>query len=667
MGRNVMSAPAGRIGIDTGGTFTDLVSVDPAGQAAITKLPSDATAAQIADSCATLAFDRASEVVHGTTRITNAILEGRFARTALVTTRGFRDVLAIGRQARESLYALDQPARVAPVVPDDLAFEVDERISADGTVLRSLTDDAITRIRGELADAGADAVAVCLLHAYAHPEHELALGSALATHHAVSLSHRVSAERREYERASTTVLNAAVTRFAADYLGDLEVAVAEALPDARLFVMHSAGGMMRAADARALPLATVMSGPAGGVAACAQLARREQITHALAFDMGGTSTDVALIEDGIVPSARDRRLAGHAVRLPAVAVESIATGGGSIAYVDDVGALRVGPRSAGALPGPACFGRGGCDPTLTDADLVLGLLDPAVTLGGITLDADAAWASIEPLAGSLGLGVIDAARAIVGVATAQVVRALRLVTINRGHDLRLTTLVAYGGGGPVHAAPVAAAAGIRRVIVPPLASGFSALGCCLAELAVERAHTHLVALDAPALPRITQRLDDLSRAAVATLGHAEDDPDVSIQRLVEARYRGQNDELAIACPPASSLATLRQAFSAEHRRRYGYTTDEPLEVTTLRCRVSVHHHVRWPTPQPVSSASAGETRMLLGRGPAVLAPVIASESIGEHTSIPGPALITTPGTSITVCAGQSARATGGGAIIVEAS
>jgi N-methylhydantoinase A len=574
-------------------------------------------------------------------------------------------VLAIGRQARDDLYDLGRPARAAPVVPDELCFEVDERLAADGTVLRPLGDDEAGRVLAKLEAAGVEAVGVCLLHAYADPAHEVALGAALGRQLTVSLSHRVSGERREYERASTTVLNAAVARFAADYVGGLESAIADRMPAARLYVMHSAGGMVAAADARDLPLATVMSGPAAGVAAAAHLARRTGLQRAVAFDVGGTSTDVALLEEGEAPMARDRRVAGHAVRLPAVGVESIATGGGSIAWVDDVGALRVGPRSAGAVPGPACFGRGGIEPTVTDADLVLGLLHPGSTLGGIVLDPARAEAALRPLGLALGLDVVGAARAVLAVATAQVVRALRLVTVNRGHDLRSATLIAYGGGGPVHAGPIALAAGVERVVVPPLASVFSALGCCLAELAVEIARTSLAAVDDGTVAAVDRRLAALRDEGVASLGDAVDPADIVVSQMVEARYRGQNDELEVRWP-GPDAAAIRAAFGREHARRYGYRTDEPVEITALRCRVAVRHATPWPSSPGAAAGPEGETTFALGLDRPVSAPIISVSALEPGHPIAGPALIACEGTSVTVCAGQTATAAADGGVLLEA-
>src|ERR671935_221688 len=350
LSRRVKTGPEVRVGVDAGGTFTDVVVLER-GVAHALKVPTDAGLVEGLARARGLVTESAT-VVAGTTWVTNAVLERNLARTALVTTAGFADVLEIGRQARDDLYDLSRPARVPPPVPRELCFEEAQRVAA------------------AVRAGDVEAVAICLLHSYAHPLHEQQLAAALPDVPALSVSHRVSRERREFERASTTALNAAVMPVIARYLRAQEDAVARSFPGAPAFVVHSAGGMMTGARARVLPLATVMSGPAAGVAAAARLARRFDLNQAASLDMGGTSTDVCLLRNGIPATARDRRIGGHVVRLPSVAVESVGAGGGSIAWVDDVGALRIGPRSAGADPGPAAYRRGGGEATVPDAAVV---------------------------------------------------------------------------------------------------------------------------------------------------------------------------------------------------------------------------------------------------------------------------------------------------------
>src|SRR5438132_10552578 len=342
-----------------------------------------------------------------------------------------------------------------------------------------------------------ESVAVCLLHGYANPAHERALKAALAPHFAhLSIGSEINAEFREYERASTAVLNAAVMPLASRYLDELVAALGREAPGAVLHLLHSAGGMMSPQAARARPLAMAASGPAAGVAAAAHLARRLGLARALAFDMGGTTTDVCLIADGVAETSAQRKLGGYPVRLPMVAVESIGAGGGSIAYADEAGALKVGPRSAGAEPGPACYGLGGAEPTVTDADLVLGYLDPGRVYGGsIRLDPGRATATVEALGRRFGLSLVETAQGVVEVATANMLRALRLVSVQRGYDLRDFTLIAYGGAGPVHAGLLARQAGITRVIVPVHSGTFSALGCLVSPLRYDAVQTWRARLD----------------------------------------------------------------------------------------------------------------------------------------------------------------------------
>src|SRR5438067_7881738 len=569
--RSVKTGQEARVGVDAGGTFTDVVVLD-GGVAQALKVPTDEGLGAGLARARGLVATRPT-VVAGTTWVTNAVLEQKLARTALVTTEGFADVLEIGRQAREDLYDLARPARVRPPVPRDLCIEVAERIGPDGMPLLRLGEEEAQRVATEVRAAGVEAVAVCLLHSYANPDHEARLAAALSGGPAVSVSHRVSRERREFERASTTALNAAVMPVIDRYLDEQEEAIAGSFAGAPSFVVHSGGGTMTVERARLLPLATVMSGPAAGVAATARLARRFALAHAVSVDMGGTSTDVCLLRDGIPASARDRRLGGHVVRLPAVAVESIGAGGGSVAWVDDVGALRIGPHSAGAVPGPAAYGRGGTEATVTDADVVLGLAGPVG--GGLELDKELALEACARLGTRLGLSAEEAARATTEVAHAEIERALRLVTVRRGHDLRACTLVAYGGAGPMHVGAVALAAGAEQVLVPANSSTFSALGCCLSELVIAEVRTCLGRLDEANWPRVQSELESL----VVELGVGLDSGRgvFRIARSLELRYHDQNDALEVVVDGASSPAAVAAAFRERHRSAFGYETDEQVE------------------------------------------------------------------------------------------
>ncbi len=647
--RSVKTIPEARVGVDAGGTFTDVVMVD-GGAAQSLKVPTDAGLGEgLARSRRLVAGTPA--VVAGTTWVTNAVLEKKFARTALVTTEGFADVLEIGRQARDDLYDLGRPARVPPPVPRELCFGAAERIGPDGTPLVQLTDKEVERVAAVVRAAGVEAVAVCLLHSYANPEHEARLAAGLDDCVALSVSHRVSRERREFERASTTALNAAVIPLIDRYLRAQEEAIADSFPGAPSFVVHSGGGMMTVARARLLPLATVMSGPAAGVAATARLARRLGLARAVSVDMGGTSTDVCLLRDGIPVSARDRRLGGHVVRLPAVAVESIGAGGGSVAWVDDVGALRVGPRSAGAVPGPAAYGRGGVEATVTDADVVLGLAGGVG--GGLELDEELAREACARLGSRLGLSAEEAARATAEVAHAQIERALRLVTVRRGHDLRACTLVAYGGAGPMHAGAVALSAGVERVLVPALSSTFSALGCCLSELAIDDVRTCLARLDEVDWPRVERELEGLVDEIAATLKNGLGA--LRVARSLELRYRDQNDALEVGVDGESSPAALRAAFDERHRSEFGYATDEQVEVTAARARVWIDEGTGWAAPAPAARRDAELDETAFG-------PVLRR---GAVELVEGPAVLADALSTVVVWPGQTARTDEDGNVWLE--
>jgi N-methylhydantoinase A len=626
-----------KVGIDAGGTFTDVVVLE-SGTARSLKVPADAGLVEGLARARPLVFGGPA-VVAGTTWVTNAVLEGRLARTALVTTEGFGDVLEIGRQARDDLYDLRRPARVRPPVPRELCFEAAERMGPDGTPLVRLTEDEARQVVAVLRSAGVDAVAVCFLHSYANPEHELRLAAALDDATAVSLSHRVSREQREFERAATTALNAALIPVIERYLTAQEEAVAGAFPGAPSYVVHSGGGMMTAARARLLPLATVMSGPSAGVAAAARLARRCRLDRAVSIDMGGTSTDVCLIRDGVAASARDRRLGGHVVRLPAVAVESIGAGGGSVAWIDDVGALRLGPHSAGAVPGPAAYGRGGREPTLTDADVVLGLAGG----GGLGLDADLAHEALQRIGTALGVSTQDAARATLEVTHAAMERALRLVSVRRGEDLRSCTLIAYGGAGPMHAGAVALSAGADAVLVPALSSTFSAFGCCLSELAVDDVRTCLARLDDADWPRVARELDSLEADVVSVFG--DGGGRLRIVRSLELRYRGQNDSLEVGVDGASSPAALCAAFGARHRDEFGYATDEPVDVTAARVRVWIDEGAGWASAPPPEHSGGHLDETPFG-------PVLRR---GAVESVDGPAVLVDELSTVVVWPGQRAQ------------
>jgi N-methylhydantoinase A len=572
------------VGVDVGGTFTDVVARDAHGRLHSCKVPTTPAhpATGVMTGLGTLepAAGPAGALAHGTTIVTNAIVEGRGATVGLITTRGFRDVLEIARMSRTHLYDLQAPAKPAPVVPRRLRLEIAERIGPDGAVLTPVDLGGLPAILDAFAREGVDSVAVSLLHAYANPVHERAIADALGSRFGhVSLSSQVNAEFREYERTSTTVLNAAMMPIATRYIEELVKALGGGIA---LHLLHSAGGMMSAGAARAKPLAMAASGPAAGVAAAAYVAKALKLPRALAFDMGGTTTDVCLIADGVAETSSQRRLAGYPVRLPMVAVESIGAGGGSIAYVDAAGALKVGPRSAGAVPGPACYGHG-TEPAVTDANLVLGYLNPHRVYGGaIRLDRSRSEAALAALGRKIGLSLLETAHGVFEVANANMLRALRLVSVQRGYDLRDFVLIAYGGAGPMHAAALARQAGIGRVIVPPHSGAFSALGCLVSPLRYDAVQTYRARLDAWEAKVVDDRFRELEDRCVLPLreeGVAADR--ITLVRSVDLRYTGQNYEIEI--PFTSRKADgLREAFEKRHRRLYGYASGDSVECVNLR-------------------------------------------------------------------------------------
>ncbi|MCI0546391.1 MAG: hydantoinase/oxoprolinase family protein [Candidatus Rokubacteria bacterium] len=670
-----MSAPDGvRVGVDVGGTFTDLVAHDPAsGRTISCKVPtvpgnpSDGVRHGLAALGPGAA--RVAAVAHGTTIVTNAIVERRVAPVGLVTTRGFRDVLEIARQSRAHLYRLDLPVRPEPLVPRRLRAEVTERLAADGSVVTPLAIDEVGRIVETFRAEGVESVAVCLLHAYANATHERALRLALEAHFPfVSVSSEINAELREYERTSTTVLNASVMPLAARYLDDLAAALGAGPAAIPLHLLHSAGGMMSVAAAKARPLAMAMSGPAAGVAAAAHVARRLRLPRALAFDMGGTTTDVCLVADGAAETASQRRLGDHPVRLPMVAVESIGAGGGSIARVDEVSALKVGPRSAGAHPGPAAYGQGGEEVTVTDANLVLGYLNAERVYGGsIRLSRARATATLEGLARRLSMSLLEAAHGVVEVANASMLRALRLVSVQRGYDLREFALIAYGGAGPLHAGALARQCGIRRVVVPAHSGAFSALGCLVSPLRYDAVQTHRGRLDAWDGKLVAERFRELEGACLRPIldeGHAIER--VVVSRSVDLRYAGQNYELEIS-GDGREPAALRAAFEARHRQLYGYATGEAVECVNLRVHARVPGEdgaVGGPAPAG-DGGPAGRQRAYFPETGEVDLPRHGREGLRPGAAIAGPALVEDAWSTTVVYPGQRCAADAEGNLVIE--
>src|SRR6266568_6602808 len=657
-----------RIGVDVGGTFTDLVAWDPAGRMESCKVPTTPAnpAEGVLHGIATLAPRTGAwaSLAHGTTMVTNAIVERRGAPVGYITTRGFRDVLEIGRMSRLHLYRLDLPAKPEPLVPRRLRREITERVGPDGTVLTRLHLEELPAIVEDFKREGIESVAVCLLHSYASPAHEQALRMALEAHFPyVSISSDINAEFREYERGCTTALNASVMPLAARYLDDL-VQRASGKP---LHLLHSAGGMMSVEAAKERPLSMAMSGPAGGVAAAAHTSRALGLTRALAFDMGGTTTDVCLIADGGPETAGQRKLGDYPARLPMIAVESIGAGGGSIARVEPTGALKVGPRSAGAMPGPACYGQGGSEPTVSDANLLLGYLNAERTYGGsIRLDPARAESVIRPLAARFGFSLIEAAHGVVEVANANMLRALRLVSVQRGYDLRDFALIAYGGAGPLHAGALARQAGISSVIVPAHSGAFSALGCLVSPLRYDTVQTHrsrLETWDAKVVEDRFQVLEERCLAPLLDEGIAAER--VALARSADLRYTGQNYELQV--PWRSDAGALRGVFEARHRQLYGYATGESVECVNLRVVARGRDTgVEPPEFGPVGDGeSAGAQRAWFPETGEVRLPLYHRATLAAERPVLGPALIEDEWSTTLVYPGQRCAADRFGNLVIE--
>ena len=573
------------LGVDVGGTFTDAVLAFD-GRVATAKAPTtphDQSEGVMAAVAAVLerAGREPGEIetfAHGMTVATNALLEGRAARTVLIATEGFTDLIALGRQNRAHLYRLCD-ARPAPLVPDELRFAASERTGPDGVLVPLAKTDALVE---QVAESEPDAVAVVLLHSYRHPEHELRLGRALAgalpdIH--VSLSHEVVGTFREYERAATTEIDAALSPLLGGYLRRLSERTADAgIPTPA--IMQSNGGLIEADAAARHASWTVLSGPAGGAAGAAFVARAAGAPDALCFDMGGTSCDVCVVDAGAVQEQSAGEIAERPLALPTLAVHTVGAGGGSIAWRDPGGALRVGPRSAGADPGPASYGRGGTEPTVTDANLVLGYLAADSPLaGGVTLDLDAAEQAVARLAAELELELLACAEGIVRVANAEMLRALRVVTVERGIDPRGYALLAFGGAGPLHAAAIASELGIDRIVCPRASGVLAALGLVVSPRRRDVQRSVLLSGDELSAEAIGQAVDELSARAREALGELGADVDA----VFELRYRGQAFELPVAAAPHAAPDELRAKFEALHHERYGYHDPEHrLELVTLR-------------------------------------------------------------------------------------
>ncbi|TKX69254.1 hydantoinase/oxoprolinase family protein [Halorubrum sp. SP9] len=613
------------VGVDVGGTFTDVVLVAD-GTLTTTKVPSTADQSEgvirgIEKACAEAGIEPAevSEFSHAMTVSTNALLEGNGAETALVTTEGFRDVLEIGRQTRPDLYDLGAE-KPEPLVQRRNRFELPERTTTAG--VRDEPDpDALDDLVEQLRASDAESVVVSFLHAYVDASNERQVAERLREEldASVSASHEVLNEFREYERTSTAAVDAYVTPAIDSYIGRLEERAADlGLPQPR--IMQSNGGIAAASEIRSHAVQTVLSGPAAGVVGAngtVTAGENESFEGFVTFDMGGTSSDVSLIRDGSVERTTDSEIEGYPVRVPMVDVNTVGAGGGSIAWVDSGGALRVGPKSAGSEPGPACYGRGGEEPTVTDANLVLGYISEETQLGGeLGLDVEAAVAALDRLADEAGLGsALEAAQGVFRIANANMTRAIRSVTVERGHDPREFGLVAFGGAGPMHAAALANDLNIGTVVIPHVGGVLSAYGLLDADETYDAVRTYQTPLSDTTSTDLETVYDRLTgELPVDAAGE-----DVTVRRSADLRYRGQSFELEVDAGRPVDTEALRAAFEATHERVYGYTAEEPVEVVNLRAAAAV--------PRSVPETDLATDTF---------------DELGEHTAVFGGEEYTTP-------------------------
>ena len=689
------------VGVDIGGTFTDLVGcID--GRIVTSKTsttPEDPTRG-VADSIAKAEcrIDTLSEVLHGATIAINTVLERKGAATALVTTAGFRDVYAIGRGNRIEAFRLDFH-RPKPLVPRHLTLEIDERVTADGCVMQPLRQDAVTKLVAAIGRLDVEAVAVCLLHAWANPDHERALGAAIRQAFPakfVTLGHEILRELREYERTSTTVLNAYVGPRVSRYLGTLDDYLRTERFGGTVHIMRSNGGVMSLAHARAEPVSMMESGPVAGMIGAGRLARHLGIERAIGFDMGGTTAKSSLITNGEAPIEDGYVIgepaSGQPMQLPVVDIVEVGAGGGSIAWIDEAGGLHVGPRSAGADPGPACYGRGSlacrsgagphatAEPVVTDADLVLGRINARRFLGGgMPLDVAAARHAIETrIARPLGLSVEEAALGITTIADNAMSLSVRAVSVHKGVDPRDTTMIAFGGAGPLHAMAIARAIFMPRVVIPKLPGNFSALGMLMAAWRQDFVRSLVGRLGTLSPASLTAAYDELTAAGHEQAMRDGLPPAATRYRcFVDLRYVGQEHALQIPIDGPHELtgdtSTVRGRFHVEHDKRYGQAAiEESIEIVNVRVVVTAPREDKlaetWLTaPWTVEERAPEQQRLVIFDDPArpVPARILWRPALEAGTMVDGPAVIEEPNSTILIPPGDRATVGPTGHLIVD--
>ena len=674
-----------RIAVDIGGTFTDLVAVDDEGQVYRGKsltTPDDlARGIQDCLSGAKINVSQASFFVHGSTVTINAVLERKGARTGLITTKGFRDVYEIGRGNRPEGYNLFFK-RPVPLVPRDLRLEVDERLYATGEVLNPLDERSAAGSIGALKAAGVESVAVCLLHSYANPVHEEQLGRLLREQFPeayVSLSHEILREFREYERTSTTVLNSYVGPIVSRYLVSLEKTLGDSGFHGTFRVMQSNGGVMSAETAKKMPVTMMESGPVAGVIAAAHLGEKLGCHHIISFDMGGTTAKASLIKD-FHPEVTSSYyvggyVSGQPMMLPVVDIVEVGNGGGSIAWIDPAGGLKVGPQSAGAAPGPACYGQGGTDPTVTDANLIVGRIDPEYFLGsGIRLQREkAAQAIAEKIAKPLGFSLEEAAFGILTIANFNMSLAVRAVSVEKGYDPRDCVLVPSGGGGPLHAIAIARELSVPRVIIPPMPAHFSAFGMLLADLKHDYVQTFVRELAETSGAEIAAAFASLERSAIETLteegaGRGQ----ILLRRFLDMRYRGQEYTLPVPIMEdlgaITDFGAIRSRFDQLHQEHYGHSAPkEPVMMVNLRLSALG----KTDNSLPFTVAPRDEDRDERGRRPVIFesqpvdCPIYLRSGFRAGDRLDGPAVIEEIGATILIYPGDKMQVNESGHLVID--
>jgi N-methylhydantoinase A len=669
--------PRYRVTVDTGGTFSDFVYLEETtGAVTIAKVastPDDPSRAIIQGVEGLLAQGVAPEDIaffcHGTTVGTNALLEGKGARTGLLVTEGFRGIYPVGEQSRPYGPAIfdvmfDKPE---PLVPQRRTGEVQERVDFRGHVLRELDEAALRASVRALKAERVESVAVCLLFSFLHPGHEQRVREIITEEMpgcSVSLSSEVLPQIREYFRLSTTVINACLQPILARYIAQLDARLAAARVTTRQkYIMQSNGGMATFSAAARKAVTTVLSGPAGGVTAGAYACRMTGAQNLITFDMGGTSCDAALVRDGEPFVASRGKIDGRDLAVPMMDINTVSAGGGTIARVDRFGTLQVGPDSAGAMPGPACYGRGGAEPTITDCNLLLGLLSPDNFLGGrMRLDTAAARTAVETrVAAPLAMDAMAAAEGIVRIIDTKMAEAIKAISTMRGHDLRDFMLLAFGGAGPVHAARIARDLGMAGVIVPLYPGVFSAIGLLMSDVKHDYVQSRMDPIAALAPADVEAMFAGLAAQAVAELaadgfGEAQ----IGLQRAVDMRYAGQGYEITVPCDAIADLVQLRAAFDARHQAMFGHSApDEPVEIVSYRVRgIGKVPPVEMPRFSRVGTTLADalrETRQVRFDGETIACPVYQREKLDVDLRVAGPAVLDQLDCTTVICPGQVAR------------